>query len=281
MLNPLNSGRFDAPEVAFDPGPAPQLQWIKTALLVVDDSYQREIGRRGSANVRHIAENFDWSKFAPVIVAPVEGGLFAIVDGQHRTTAAMLRGIDTVPCQSVQADRAKQAAAFAAVNGNITRTQPHQLYRAKLEAGDKDMKALADVCAAADVRIARTNLTTSKMTVGQTHAISCLVRCHKEYGPETLIAALQCVTQTSDGNAGFLRASIIESLCRVLHRHQDWRDSGEKLLRIMDDFSFPDAWEDVSGGKAQVFPNTVLRVLSDKIENFLIPRFAKPTAKKS
>jgi hypothetical protein len=53
-------------------------------------------------------------------VAPVEGGQFAIVDGQHRTTAAIRRGQKEVPCQVVQADRAKQAAAYAAVDGNIT-----------------------------------------------------------------------------------------------------------------------------------------------------------------
>ena len=48
---------------------------------MVDVTYQREIGRRGAVNVNQIAENFDWSKFAPVIVAPVEGGHFAIVTG--------------------------------------------------------------------------------------------------------------------------------------------------------------------------------------------------------
>jgi ParB-like nuclease domain len=64
--------------------------------------------------VHQISENFDWSKFAPGIVAPVEGGQFAIVDGQHRTTMAILRSQEKMPCQVVQADRAKQAAAYAA-----------------------------------------------------------------------------------------------------------------------------------------------------------------------
>src|SRR3546814_13493266 len=67
----------------------------------------------------------------------VEGGQFAIVDGQHRTTAAMLRKQPTVPCQIVQADRAKQAAAYAAVNGNVTRTTPTQLFHARMAAGDR------------------------------------------------------------------------------------------------------------------------------------------------
>jgi len=119
MFKPLNSKRFNSPTSVFAPGPAPFLDWIATERLVVDTEYQREIGRRGATNVAQIAEHFDWSKFAPVIVAPVEGGRFAIVDGQHRTTAAILREIKEVPCQVVQADRAQQAAAYAAVNGNV------------------------------------------------------------------------------------------------------------------------------------------------------------------
>lgn len=122
MLQPLNSDRFTKPMSDFVPGPAPQLEWIKIEKLVVDGQYQRGISRRGAANIAQIAEHFDWSKFAPVIVAPLEGGQYAIVDGQHRTTAAMLREVPSVPCQIVQADRAKQAAAYAAVNGNVTKT---------------------------------------------------------------------------------------------------------------------------------------------------------------
>lgn len=136
MFKPLSANRFVTPQSEFVPGPAPFLEWIETDKLVVDASYQREIGRRGTINVNQIAENFDWSKFAPVIVAPVEGGQFAIVDGQHRTTAAMLRGQKTVRCQVAQADRARQAAAYAAVNGNITKTTAQQLYHARLAAKD-------------------------------------------------------------------------------------------------------------------------------------------------
>ena len=171
-----------------------------------------------------IAENFDWSKFAPVIVAPVEGGQFAIVDGQHRTTAAMLRNIEQVPCQVVQADRAKQAAAYAAVNGNITKTTPQQLYHARLAANDPDAFEIANVCSAAGVEVIRRNIPLSEMKVGQTQAIGALTRCLKLYGRDTLITSLQCITQTADGNAGFVRATIIEALCQVLHDAPAWRE---------------------------------------------------------
>lgn len=269
MFRNIDSGRFNAPKTEFTPGPAPSLQWIEIEKLVVDSRYQRDISKRGAINVGQIAEHFEWSKFAPVIVAAIEGGQFAIVDGQHRTTAAKLRGLKTVPCQQIQADLTKQAEAYAAVNGNVTKTSPQQLYHAKLAAKDADALALQDVLASAEVRIVRTNLTSTHMQVGDTQAIGALRRCFAIYGRETLITALQCITQTGNGNPGFVRATIIEALCSVLHVHQEWRDCGDTLLRAMDKFSFPDAWEEVSAGRDLIFPKTAVKVLTDKIRKFL------------
>jgi hypothetical protein len=65
MFIPLSTQRFSPPASEFSPGPAPFLEWIEINKLVVDVTYQREIGRRGATNVNQIAENFDWSKFAP------------------------------------------------------------------------------------------------------------------------------------------------------------------------------------------------------------------------
>lgn len=277
MFKPLNSKRFNSPASPFSPGPAPFLEWIAVERLVVDTEYQREIGRRGAVNVMQIAEHFDWSKFAPVIIAPVEGGLFAIVDGQHRTTAAMLRGIDQVPCQVVQADRAKQAAAYAAVNGNITKTTPQQLYHARLAANDPNAIEIANVCSAASVEVTRRNVPLSEMKVGQTQAIGALMRCIKLYGRDTLITALQCITQTADGNPGFVRATIIEALCQVLHDVPAWRDSGDALLRVMDKFKFPDAWDQIVAGRDKMFPSTTCKMMADKVRRFLTRKFGQVT----
>jgi hypothetical protein len=279
MFKPLSTQRFSSPASQFSPGPAPFLEWIETSRLVVDVTYQREIGRRGAVNVNQIAENFDWSKFAPVIVAPVEGGQFAIVDGQHRTTAAILRGQEKVPCQVVQADRAKQAAAYAAVNGNITKTTPQQLYHARLAANESHALALAEVCSAAEVEILRKNLTRSEIKKGQTYAVTALSRCLSLYGRDTLITALQCITQTADGNAGFVRSTIIEALCEVLHEAPEWRESGEQLLRAMDKFKFADAWDQIAAGRDQIFPSTARKMMVERIRKFLSRRL-RPIALK-
>jgi ParB-like nuclease domain len=280
MFVALSAQRFSSPSSMFSPGPAPFLEWINVEKLVVDVTYQREIGRRGAANVNQIAENFDWSKFAPVIVAPVEGGVFAIVDGQHRTTAAILRGLDQVPCQVVQADRAKQAAAYAAVNGNVTKTTAQQLYHAKLAARDADALVLADVCAAAGVEILRKNLVRASIKRGQTYAVTSLNRCLALYGRDTLITALQCITETSDGNPGFVRGTIVEPLCVVLHEAPHWRDAGELLLRTMDKFRFADTWGEIAAGRDQIFPATAKKMMADKVRKFLSRRLGSvPTTK--
>jgi hypothetical protein len=276
MLNTLNADRFDKPASEFLPGPAPVLDWIKVEKLVVDNEYQRGISRRGAINIAQIAHQFDWSKFAPVIVAPVEGGLFAIVDGQHRTTAAMLRGLNSVPCQIVQADRAKQAAAYAAVNGNVTKTTHTQLFHAKLAAGDEMAKAVAAICLLADVTVIRTNTTQSNMKAGQTSAVGALMRCYDLYSGAILLLALRCITHTADGNAGFLRSTIIEALCMVLHSHPGWTSSEEVLLKHMEKFSFPDAWGAITAGRDQIFPNTAKSDLAAKLEKYLSRRFAHP-----
>lgn len=77
---------------AADMSAAPTLEWLKIERLRIDPAYQREIGKRGAANVLAIARDFDWSKFSPVIVAPT-GGAYARIDGlaKHltRTPAAI------------------------------------------------------------------------------------------------------------------------------------------------------------------------------------------------
>lgn len=121
--SPLRA-RYTGP--ASEVGERPELQWLKISRLRIDPRYQRDIGQRGANNILAIAPAFRWSKFGPLIVAPIGEGLFAIVDGQHRATAAALRGFESVPCVIIAADEAEQADAFVAINANVTAMSPLQ-----------------------------------------------------------------------------------------------------------------------------------------------------------
>lgn len=273
---PLNLAHYTPPTSPMRDGPVPSLSWIDIGLLVIDKSYQRNVSRAGSINIQRIADQFEWSKFSPVIVAPVEGGLFSIIDGQHRATAALLRGIEKLPCETVHIDRARQAEAFAAINGNTTRVTPRVVYYARLTGRDSTAEEMARVLAAAGVTICRNNRTLRDMKRGETGAVMALFKYLKKFGPETLIAALQCITETSEtGNPGFLRATVIEPLCDVLHRNPKWRDGGERLLRAMDSFDFIEAWDAATAGRKTVPSVTVQMLLADAITEHLSAAMSK------
>lgn len=231
-MYPISTENFEVPP-SVPHGPAPMLQWIRVTDLVVDPTYQRPILVQGRRNIESIARGFRWSCFAPVVVSPVEGGKFAIIDGQHRVTAAALIGIEQVPCQVVIAAPDEQAAAFKAINGETTPMSPLALHAAALMAGEPQAKAIAEVCACAEVEVLRYPVPTAKQAPGQTMAIGALSKCLKHYGALVLTTALQCVTQTENNRSGALSARMIKALCEVLH-DSPHREKGLGLLEAFD-----------------------------------------------
>lgn len=225
----------------------PKLFWIAIASLRVDHRYQRKIaGRASERSVLRIAEEFSWSKFAPVVVAEVEDedGTFAIIDGQHRTTAAALRQIRDVPCLILKAGIAEQANAFAAINGAVTAISTMQLYAARVAANEPAAIELRDACAEAGVTICRYPVPASMMKVGDTLAAAKLAQQLARYGRSTLIAALSCITRTGDGNVGMVRAPVVEALCAALEGEPAWGGDVQALLAAMQTFDFHRAYSD-------------------------------------
>lgn len=232
------AGAVAASATSTDMGPAPMLQWVSIALLRVDPRYQREISSEGRRTVVSIATHFAWRKFAPVVVAPIEGGLYAVIDGQRRTTAAALRGIEQVPCLVVIADLAQQADAFAGVNGAVTRLSSLAIYHARVAAGDAAALELQRICADADVTVLRYPVLATKLKRGETIAPNVLLAALARHGAATLLRALLCITWTAEGNPGCICKPVIEALCTVLAAAPRWSDVNGELLDAMDDFAF-------------------------------------------
>lgn len=219
-------------------GERPELQWLKISRLRIDPRYQREIGRRGADNIVAIVPKFKWAKFTPVVVAPIEEGLFAIIDGQHRTTAAAARGFEAVPCTIIQIDQEDQADAFVAINANVTAMSPLQLHAARLAAGDKTADELTQACAEAGVTICRYPVPANKMKPGDTLAVGMLQSVLAKFGRKILVAALCCITQTRRGNPGMIRKQIVEALCAVLEAERSWLADRARLIFAMQTFDF-------------------------------------------
>jgi hypothetical protein len=174
-----------------NPGPAPMLQWIRIDRLVIDDSYQRELHSGNWKAIRKIAAAFRWSRFSPVFCAPVEGGRFAIIDGQHRTHAAAICGFEEVPCQVVQMTLQEQAESFAAVNGAVTKITSQQLFKAALQAGEPWAVTIAKTASDAGCRVMFSNGSSKGKLPGQIFAVPAFGKLIETYGSANITASLK------------------------------------------------------------------------------------------
>ena len=248
-IDTTNFGQVDAPT---DFGAVPMLQWVPIADLVVDDSYQREIRGAGRKNVETIAAAFQWIKFSPVVVSPVAGGKFAIIDGQHRVTAAALIGITEVPCQVVVADRSTQAEAFVAINGGATRVSRQQVFAAQKAAGDPLACAVAEACESAGVRLLRYQKAASQLAMGETLAVGAIESLYRQHGRDLLIATLRCILASSEDYPGNLCGPIIKAIGVVLGDHPEWSSAGEALISAFREIDLEDALRDARAKAARM-----------------------------
>ena len=280
MVRPISVEGFEKPAVV-SAGAAPALRWLLVADLVVDPSHRRQSAAKGERSVNRIARNFSWTCFAPVVVAPTEKGKFVIVDGQKRTTAAALAGFETVPCQIIIASREEQVVAFKTLNrdpkGSGSRMVSHA---AALRDSDPLALRLADICSRAGVELLRYPVPIARQLPGQTMAIGAIAQCLGRYGEETLITALQCVTQTNNRRRGALSARMIKALCEVLDADPRRRDSGLALLEAFDAIDLI-GLEDAATRHAAANNINSLPALVDQIQAELRRLFPNPPPNKA
>jgi hypothetical protein len=255
-------------------GPSPVLQWLPIADLVVDPSYHRPIVGKGCRKVIRIARAFSWSCFGPVVVTAREDGKFAIIDGQHRTTAAALIGFASVPCQIVVADRAAQAIACKAINGMPHQISKMALHAAALGASEQWAVQLAEICARAEVELLRYPVPVDRQAAGQTMAIGAVAQCLRRFGEATLITALQCVTQTPNNRPGVLSARMIKALCEVLDADRQRRDSGLALLEAFDGIELA-ALQNAASAEAERKKSSPVQTLAELIRARLDRQFGR------
>ena len=218
----------------FAPGPAPQLLWVRVQDLVVDETYQRPIRGAGRKNIAAIAEAFCWSKFAPLIVSPIAGGRYAVIDGQHRATAAALRGVDQLPAQVIIAGQVEQAAAFKAVNGQTTRMHALEIHRAGVASGDAEALEIDAVCRRAGAMISPHPRAQNRIKPGETNAVAAVRAGLRRHGAAVVELALKCVTGSTNNKAGVLSSVVVEGLCALVAAHPEWETEPARLVGAFD-----------------------------------------------
>lgn len=248
MTRPIDTAGYAALTPPASLGPAPQLTWLPIEQLVIDDSYQRDITAQGRKSVRTIAANFSWTYFAPVIVSPIEGGRFAIIDGQHRTTAAALIGVKEVPCALVIADRITQAKAFRAINAQVTKMSSLSVFHAQCAAGDELALRTAAMADAAGVTVGR--YANARRPHSETIAPKALLKmAERDAGLGTLV--LRCLRAGSPDDEALLRETIMLALFEVLRSQPDWRDSPDAVVAVVEDLPLGAMCRDASAHAAR------------------------------
>lgn len=194
---PIKDMAWDKPlELSMAIGEPGRLAFLAIDELVIDQTYQRPIMASGNRNIRKIAEEFNWAYFAPLVVAPRPGGKFAVIDGQHKATAAKARGdIKKVPCLIINADYATQARAFSVINGNVTKLSMLSTYRARLAAGDHAAREIQDACTRAGVMIAPYPKAPAYRQPNETFAIGSIDAIYRRFGAKVLERSLQLLVQ--------------------------------------------------------------------------------------
>lgn len=234
-MTPLDAIEFSAPLVpSAISGVCGTLQWIALDKLVIDKSYQRDVGGSGKKNIRRIVENFAWHLFSPLIVAPRDTGRFAIIDGQHRAIAAQLHGgVAEVPCLILHCSREAEARAFAVINGHVTKVTAQYLFRAKLVAGDASATSANRAASNAGVRILTATASAAAVKFNETQAAGTIERCFAVYGGDVLTDALSLIILGSKGDGGCLRGGSIIAFCDLLRDHPKWRSRIAEVADIL------------------------------------------------
>ncbi len=231
------------------PGPAPMLQWIRIDRLVIDDRYQRDLKPGNWKAIRNIAQAFKWSRFSPVFCAPIEGGRYAIIDGQHRTHAAAMCGFDEVPCQIVQMTISEQAESFAAVNGAVTKVTSWNLFKAALSAGEPWAVDAARCAENAGCRLMTSNGSQESKKPGMIYAPAAFRKIVETCGAPKVTAALK-VLMRAEGygdTSQIFDISILGPLLMAMTKDAEFlarKDAHVMLERF-------DIWAAVDGLKAE------------------------------
>jgi hypothetical protein len=199
-------------------GSPPTLEWRAVGELLIDDAYQRTVEAKSSQTlIRRIAMFWDWGLCQPLAISRRPDGKLLIVDGQHRASAAKLRGdIPHLPCVITSyANAGDEAAAFVALNQQRRPLNQLDLFKAALAAGDDEATAIAIAVEAADLRIAST---TNNQTArpGSLTNVGGLRNCYRKHGKRALTGALWVLAQAYPGQVMRYAGTIFPGIAAIV-----------------------------------------------------------------
>jgi hypothetical protein len=174
----------------------PGFRWVSPELLIVDESYQRNLADRSISLIRRIVADWDWRRFKPPVVVETGDGL-EVIDGQHTAIAAASHpSIAEIPVMLVDAaEQADRARAFIGHNRDRISVTATQLHVAAVAAGDPDAVTLQQVCERAGVRVLRVPPGNGAFKPGDTMAVAAIMALINRRGAMRARQLLEVLTK--------------------------------------------------------------------------------------
>lgn len=214
-------------------GQKPELRWVSPTSILVDEGYQRDLGKRSYSLIRGMMQNFAWRKMKPPIVVEVGAGLHC-VDGQHTAIAAASIGVPLIPVFIVGgATLGERADSFVAHNRDRIVMSPLDVYRARVAAGDPVAVDTAAVCKRAGIRIRQTNQF-GKIMPGDTNSVGAIQRLVGRRGPLKARMILEAFVTPGRGPIGPAEMDAAEALM-IVSRPTTTTEQLARVIRAIGD----------------------------------------------
>lgn len=206
-------------------------------ILQVDPSYQRDTSE---ALVDAIASNFDIVASELITVSnrgkrspksPVKGGLW-IINGQHRTKAAIKRGQTKIYGREIDLSKHPDPAAVEAqfrLKTNVKLgDRPQERYKAQLRAGDPESLAIRDILADFDTEI---NLVpTQESGINSVAAVELIYRVDEGALLRDVLKTIRDAYKVIGGKTA--TSNMLKSLAWFIDKHAQEADRGRFIDRL-------------------------------------------------
>lgn len=209
-----------------DVPPSGSFLMVRIEDLHIDTAYQRDISRD---LVERIKREWDDAAIGAIVVSCRSNGDMYIVNGQHRTAAAMELGRTEILAQVLDGlDREGEAALR--LRGNTRRGDTAQeRFRAEVAAGNLQAIAIQEVC-----REYGTQVNPSPVTAEGINSVAAVESLYKLDGKGHLLAATLEVIQDAFGAVGGKVASgaMLKAVGWALVKHRDEMDRRRLVERM-------------------------------------------------
>lgn len=218
-------------------GRKPELKWININEMYVDPTYQRNTNSDASKkNLKYLTESFSWANCGALTVCYIDSKKkYAVLDGQHRMTAAMARGdIKELPCLVISnMDIKNQADSFLAINTKCVKISSLAAFHAAVAAGNQDAVAVKDLLDEINITIPNSVVSGSQIGPRSCQCVGSLIAMIGKYSKRQIQCALSAIPAAYGEEKGQIRAMLVKTLAEFLRIHPEATE--DTLIQILED----------------------------------------------